>query len=162
MPMDNGRTYIAILIDSLNKKIEVLNRIKDINASQRDVASNGEFDDEQWEKTLDEKAILIDKLQELNNGFESVYERVRSELNEKSSEYKEEITQLKSLISKITDLSMDIQAEEKRNSELVTKCFTKMRTRLKATKDTNKVANSYMQTMAKMNYVEPQFMDKKK
>lgn len=162
MPMDNGRTYITILIDSLNKKIEILNRIKDINASQKEVALNDEFDDGQWESTLDEKATLIDKLQELNNGFESVYERVRSELNENSSEYKDEITQLKSLIGKITDLSMDIQAEEKRNSELVTKCFTKMRAKLKATKDTNKVASSYMQTMAKMNYVEPQFMDKKK
>lgn len=160
--MNNGKTYVAILIDSLNKKIEILNRIKDINASQKDVVSKEEFDDEEWEETLDEKAKLIDRLQELNNGFESVYERVRGELTDNSSEYKEEINQLKSLISKITDLSMDIQAEEKRNSELVTKCFAKMRAKIKSTKDTHKVANSYMQTMAKMNYVEPQFMDKKK
>lgn len=160
--MDNGKTYVAILIDSLNKKVEILNRIKDINASQKGVASSDEFDENEWENTLKEKSELIDRLQELNNGFESVYERVRDELNEKSSEYKEEISQLKSLISIITDLSMDIQAEEKRNSELITNCFVKMRAKLKATKDTHKVANSYMQTMAKMNYVEPQFMDKKK
>lgn len=160
--MNNGKTYVTILIDSLNKKIEILNRIQDINATQKDVASEEEFDDEKWEDTLNEKAGLIERLQELNNGFESVYERVRGELTDNSSEYKEEIVQLKTLISKITDLSMDIQAEEKRNSDLVAKCFTKMRARIKSTKDTHKVASSYMQAMSKMNYVEPQFMDKKK
>ena len=160
--MNNVKTYVDILIDSLKKKIEILNLIKEINSSQKNIVSKKEFDDTMWEKTLDEKAELIERLQELNNGFESVYDRVRGELSDNSSEYKEEIGQLKNLISKITDLSMDIQTEEKRNSELVTKCFGRMRAKLKNTKDTHKVANSYMQTMARMNYVEPQFMDKKK
>lgn len=160
--MDNNKEYILILIDSLKKKTEILNQIKEANEEQKNIAMADEFDDDAFEKNIEEKEKLISKLMELDNGFETVYERVKEEISANSSSYTDEIAALKELISVITGKSMDIQAQEKRNNELLMKTFERIHQKVHTTKNSKKVAENYYQTMAKSTYIEPQFLDKKK
>lgn len=160
--MDSNKEYIAILTDSLKKKMEVLNRIKAANAEQKKIALAEPFDGEAFDANMDEKALLIKKLEELDKGFDTVYNRVREELLSNSSAYKPEIEELKRLIGAITGLSMDIQAEEQRNKALVADCFEKAHRKISDAKNTKRIAANYYQTMAKSTYMEPQFLDKKK
>lgn len=160
--MDTSKEYIIILRDSLKKKISVLTEIRQANERQKQIVSAEQFDEAAFDANLEEKDVLIQKLEELDQGFETVYNHVREELMSNSSAYGAEISELKELISMITALSMDIQAEEQRNKELAARCFEKMRRHVSDTKQTQRIAANYYQTMAKSAYMEPQFLDKKK
>ena len=160
--MDNSKEYISILIESLKKKKHILRDIRVANEEQKNIAMNEPFDDEAFERNIEEKEGLIKALASLDRGFDSVYSRVGDTLKNNKEAYKEEIMELKALVSEVTGLSMDIQAEEARNKELLLNCFSGLRRKISANKTSNKVASRYYQTMANLNYVEPQFMDKKK
>lgn len=160
--MDNSKEYISILIESLKKKKHILEDISVANEEQKNIAMNEPFDDEAFERNIEEKDRLIKALTSLDRGFDSVYSRVSETLKNNKEVYKDEIMELKELVSEVTGLSMDIQAEEARNKELLLSCFSGLRRKISANKTSNQVASSYYQTMANLNYVEPQFMDKKK
>lgn len=160
--MDNSKEYISILIESLKKKKHILRDIRVANEEQKNIAMNEPFDDEAFERNIEEKEALIKALTSLDRGFDSVYSRVSETLKNNREAYKDEIMELKELVSEVTGLSMDIQAEEARNKELLLNCFSGLHRKISANKTSNQVASSYYQTMANLNYVEPQFMDKKK
>ena len=160
--MDNNKEYIEILIDSLKKKISILDEIKNANEKQRIIAMEMNIDDGSFDEIVQTKDMLIARLNELDKGFDTVYNRVKDELTINSSHHIVEIAELKGLISTITGMGMDIQAQEKRNEELIMRNFDNMRRKVNDTKTSRKVAANYYQTMSKSNYVEPQFMDKKK
>lgn len=160
--MDNSKEYISILIDSLKKKRNILKDIKVANEEQKNIATVKPFDDDAFERNIDQKDKLIKALTNLDRGFDSVYSRVSETLKNDKELYKNEIIELKSLVSDVTALSIDIQAEEARNRDLLLSCFSGLHKKSSANKTSTMVASSYYQTMANLNYVEPQFMDKKK
>ena len=116
--MDNSKEYISILIESLKKKKHILRDIRVANEEQKDIAMNEPFDDEAFERNIDEKDKLIKALTSLDRGFDSVYSRVSETLKNNREAYKDEIMELKELVSEVTGLSMDIQEFGIRNSEL--------------------------------------------
>ena len=48
-------TYISILIDSLKKKIEVLERLRDDTEKQEEILSRDELDFDAFNKTIESK-----------------------------------------------------------------------------------------------------------
>lgn len=91
-----------------------------------------------------------------------MYEHVKDVLNDKKEVYENEIVHLKELVSKVTGQTADIQREEANNRRLAEQQFSSMKKKVRQVKDTKQVANKYYQNMARLNHVEPQFMDKKK
>ena len=100
--------------------------------------------------------------QQLDRGFSTVYTRVKEELIGNKDAYKEQIAQMQALITEITDKSMNIQATEKRNKEALMSRMDMVKREIYQAKNTKKVATSYYKNMNGLNYVEPQFMDRKK
>ena len=72
--------YLQIMIESLEKKIDVLDRVLELDKRQIAIALEQPFDLEKYDKTMDEKGVLIDELNRLDDGFTSTYERVRDEV----------------------------------------------------------------------------------
>ena len=68
---------------------------------------------------------------------------------------------MKAMIHHLTDLSVEIQAQEARNKELMTKKFVDVKKKTKGLRTSGKVANEYYKNMMKINQVDPQFMDNK-
>ena len=96
---NNGNdAYITILKQSLVKKIEVLDAISAQNHIQADLAKAEEFDYDVFGQTLEEKEKLINQIQSLDAGFQSVYQRIREFFEQHKAEYKTEIQELKTLI----------------------------------------------------------------
>ena len=108
---NNKETYIQLLIDSLGKKLEVLNELMQITASQQTIIESEGFDEDEFLKTISLKEEHIQSLFELDKGFEMVYDRIREELNENRKEYAPQITSLKELVTKVTDLSLNYRLE---------------------------------------------------
>lgn len=160
--MPDYNSYVSILIESLQQKKIVLSALAHENEEQAAIVKEDNFDLEAFDRNTNAKADLISKLELLDNGFASVYERVREEMMEHKDKYKTEIETLQTLISQITDLSIAIQASEARNKQMLEQYFIQSRKRLKNNRISVKVANDYYRSMSQMNYIDPQLLDKKK
>lgn len=154
--------YIPIMIQSLKKKEQTLDAILKINNRQREELENPALDPDDFEKTFEEKAALIDSLETLDNGFQELFERVREELNASREAYRDEINEMQACIRRLTEKSADIQTQEARNKVLMEQKFSAVRKQVKEVRKSQKVVNQYYKNMMKSNFIEPQFTDKKK
>ena len=154
--------YIAIMLQSLQKKEKVLNSIIQINKRQKEELENPSLDPDDFDKTVEEKSELIEQLELLDNGFEKLYEKVREELQANKDLYKEEILQMQNSIRALTEKSMEIQTQEARNKQLMEQKFASVKKQVREIRSSQKVVNQYYKNMMKKGYVEPHFLDNKK
>ena len=154
--------YLNILEESLKKKIEVLKRIHAANEAQTDLLKKESVDLEAFDKAVDEKDLYINELTSLDDGFESLYEKIKQELEGNKERYAVQIKKLQELIKDITDRSVAIQAQEARNKALVETCFKKERQNLGQSRKNSKAAYGYYQNMNNKNVPQSHFMDQKK
>lgn len=154
--------YINIMLQSLQKKLKVLDSIIQINKRQKEELENPSLDPDDFDKTVEEKSELIEQLELLDNGFEKLYEKVREELQANKEEHKDEIFQMQNDIRLLTEKSMEIQAQEARNKQLMEQKFASVKKQVKEIRSSQKVVNQYYKNMMKKGYTEPQFLDNKK
>ena len=139
---------LSILSDTLDRKINVLHRIQKYNELQEQAFSSDYVDIDSFDRALEEKEILIQELMKLDQGFETLYERVKEQLALCRQEYKEQIRELQEKITVITELSNSVQVKEARNKKLVEKYFLKQRNNIKQGRQRAKAAYGYQQNMS--------------
>ena len=155
-------SYLDMMEDSLRDKIEVLNEIVKENETQKEILeSTTEFDEKGFDEAISRKGELIRRVDNLNDGFESVYERVKEELDQNKEKHKERIRIFQDLIRQITDLSNSIEAGEKRNSALAKNYFSVARNKMNQGRKSSQAALDYYLTRNKSKITPPQFYDTK-
>ena len=155
--------YLNILKESLEKKLLVLEHIREVNQAQTDIIKKEPPELEAFDKCVDEKDLYINELAELDEGFEALYDNIKQELLGKKAEYAPQIGELQRLISEITDQSVAIQAQEERNKSLVEACFKKERQSLGQVRKSSKAAYGYYSSMSQNKGPgDSRFMDTKK
>ena len=154
--------YLTILIESLKKKVRVLDEIQKCNDRQTDLFKTSDASLDAFDGTVEEKGKLIEALVKLDEGFETLYERIAEEVATHKDSYADQIRELQELIKKVTDQSVTIQTQEARNKELVEQYFRNQKTQLKSKKQSSAVAINYYKNMSKTSVVTPQFLDSKK
>lgn len=159
MTTDN---YISILIQDLKKKNQVLSAIMLANQKQKDALMDPNLDPDDFDKLVEEKGKLIEQLEQLDDGFEQIFSKVKEELQEHKENYRDEILEMQNLIRQLTDKSASIQAEEQRNKNLMQQKFTEVKKQVREIRSSQKVVNQYYRNMMKTNYIDPQFLDNKK
>lgn len=157
-----GNEYLNVMIQSLQKKVKVLDEITEKNKEQRQILEQEELDTDAFERNVQEKSELVEQINFLDEGFEELYARVKALLETEKQAHKEEIQLMKQLITQITEKSVNIQSDEVRNRSLVERRFVQERKQIRNRKTSSTVANQYYKNMSKLNYVDAQFMDKKK
>lgn len=156
-----NNNYIDMMVGSLNKKVTILENISECNAMQRQVVTAENFDADEFNSLVEQKNKLISQINKLDDGFETVYDRVKEELQQNKEVYADEINKMQGLISKIVELTSSIEAEEKRLKTEVENRFSKLKQNIKETRKNGKIVSNYYKSMAKIDS-EPQFMDRKK
>lgn len=156
------KEYIAVLCQSLEKKNRILDLIIEKNKEQRIIFTDEMQPPERLEENLSEKGELIEQLNQLDDGFEQVYNRVKDILGREKETYQDEIRKMQGLIREITDKSATVQAQEQRNHELAVKKFSSVKKEIRRARTSNQAASQYYKSMAKLNVVDSQFLDKKK
>lgn len=156
------QTYVDIMLQSLNKKLQVLDEIEVANIVQRQLLEDERSDADEFDKTVEDKARLIQQMEKLDSGFDKLYDRVKEELHSNKEAYSDQIRSMQQLIRQITDKSMVLQAQEARNKDLMTRKFAYVKDSAKAVRTNTKAANQYYRNMMQLNYVDPQFLDNKK
>ena len=158
-------SYVNILIESLREKNDVLDEIAAADALQAELFKAEEPDMEAIRKSQDKIGELAEKLDKLNEGFESVYGRVRGELQNNKELYRDEIITMQELISTITGKSVKIEAEQSRNRANAERFFKERKDSLKGRRNTVQKINIYanqMHNVVPRGQIDATFLDKKK
>ncbi len=156
------QTYVDIMIQSLKKKIKVLEEIQRVNVIQQELLEDDRADADDFDATVEAKSALIDQMDQLDSGFDKLFERVREELSGNKKAYEKQIKTMQTQIRQITDLSVEIQAQEAKNKDLMTQKFVSVRQKAKVVRTNSKAASEYYKNMMQLNVVDPQFMDRQK
>ena len=157
--MDN---YLSVLEDSLKKKLQILDELTDYTMQQQELLKVEELDSEAVDRLVDQKEPLIQRIMELDQGFETVYDRIKEQLLGNKEQYAAQIRALQSLIGELTDKSVKLQTMEQRNKSAVEQQFRKSREKIRQGRQNKQAALNYYKNMNNANYVPPQFLDDKK
>lgn len=160
--MAETNTYVNMMLDSLKKKDSILDKIIELNNVQTELAKQPELDMDAFSATVEQKQELIDKMQEMDDGFQSLYDRVKEELQVNRARYAEEIRQMQAYIKQLSEKSVQIQTQEEKNRLTLQGHFARMKQEIRTAKKSVQVAADYYKNMSKLNVVDSQFMDKKK
>ena len=162
MRAEPGEDYITILSESLQKKNKILDAIRAANEEQKVLLADEMLGPDDFERTLDKKAALVEELNCLDDGFQQIYEQVRPEIEQNMGKYAEQIRLMQELIREIVAKTMSAQAEEARNKQLIEKKFASVKKQIREVKSSQKAVNTYYQNMMKNAYLDSQFLDRKK
>ena len=156
------QNYVQVLIDTITKKEETLHRILEITEEQERISKEETYDTERMEKTLNDKEIQIARLNHLDEGFQSVYDRASGDIKRNIDDYKEGIRVLQEKIRVCTELGNAIQVLEDRNRTRFVQLFSKTKKEYFMSKNKANVAQNYFKTMNNSKILDAYFVDKKK
>ena len=154
--------YLQIMIESLEKKIQVMDKVIELDKRQFDLSVLQPVDMEAYDATMDEKGLLIDELNKLDDGFTNTYELVKNEVQTNPQKYKDKVLVMQELIRQAVEKSVTIQAQEKRNKQAIQNVFAKKRQEINRRKVSSAAATKYYKAMSRINDIDPQLMDRKK
>ncbi|MBQ7563249.1 MAG: flagellar export chaperone FlgN [Lachnospiraceae bacterium] len=143
---DHNENYIDIMIESLRKKEEVLKAIIARCDDQAEVIGNNEYGDINWNQfngLIGDKEILIDRLNELDDGFEALYKRIGEGLKADKDKYPEKVKEIQEYIRRVTDLGVTIRAKEERNRANLERVLRPVKKEIRTSKRSMSVINSY-------------------
>ena len=159
----SSKEYVKMLSDSLDKKVELLRQLQGLNQEQKNILENRESTPDMLDDNIEKKSDIIERLDKMDDGFQSLYDKVKDDLSSKREEYTNEIKHMQEQITLITDLSTDVQAKEMQNRELARIKFSHIRSQIRETKHGQKaVASYYASMMNNTGYEDSQFWDQKK
>lgn len=152
---------LDILSESLDRKAEALRRIQDYNAKQELCFSGEDVSLEAFDEAIEEKELLIDEITKLDQGFELLYAGLSRELEGNRDKYADRIRELQKKVQLVTELSVSVQTQEKRNKKLIEEYFARERSQLGKKRKSSKAAYDYYKNMSNSNYAAPQMYDHK-
>lgn len=154
-------SYLNVLEESLQSKLQIMAKIQEYNLRQQEIFQAQEADLQEYDKYVDRKGALIDELLALDNGFETLYRNVEQELQGNRQKYAEQIRRLQELVTRVTEESVTIQAQEARNKQTVEGYFRKERSNIAQNRKNSKAAYDYYKSMNNSHVNSSQFLDSK-
>ena len=115
--MNTMDTYVDVLLTSLKKKEQVLIKLDRVVEKEEKALKNPDATVDELNELQQQKEDLLAEMEQLEIGFEKVYERAGEELSKERQKYRPQIEQMQSYIKSITDLTVKIKAQEERNRQ---------------------------------------------
>lgn len=140
--------YVRMMADSLKKKENILEFLYKKTVEQETVLKSEEPDLTQFQQTIDEKGREIAQLDQLDQGFDTLFRLVEKEIQANRANYREEILEMQDRIRRVSDLSMKIQVLERQNSERLQGYLARKRGEIRGARVSGRTASSYYQNMA--------------
>lgn len=160
--MGNFDNYLKVLADTLTNKEQVLAQILDITKEQESILKASEYNDDAFLETLNKKEPLIARINQLDEGFQAVYERIRQDVYDQGGVYDGEIKKLQEMIRTCIDIGSRIETLEAENKKRLSEYVSSQRQEYKAKAATNTAAMKYYQSMSGVGVASSAFMDQNK
>lgn len=113
--------YLKLLIDVLESKNKLLKEILALTLSQTSILQNEQSNIDDFMAVIDKKKSLIDVINEKDEGFKSIYLKIKPDLINQTDRYKDIIYTLKQKVVEIGDLDIAITVQEEKNKMLFSK-----------------------------------------
>lgn len=156
------KEYLELLIQSLKKKLLILNKLSVLNQDQRDILQDENSDPDAFEINVRDKEDLVKQITVLDAGFDEVYAHIKSLMEKEHGAYEPQLEQMRELIRQIMVRDAAVRTEEQRNYALAQRRFSSVKKQVREVKASQKLVNNYYQNMMKQNRFTPQYMDNKK
>lgn len=160
--MSNINTYLNILTDSLDEKSDVLKKIYEVTKRQNEYVNTSKIDLEEFDIYITEKQQYIDRLDILDSGFQSTFDRISDELKQNINLYKDKLRILKNKITIASEIGIKIQVLEEKNKIIMEEYFRNRKREIKKFKKSKKTATNYYKNMNDSFKEQSYFLDKKK
>ena len=163
--MANTEDYIQIMIDSLVKKKELLEKIIRKNDSQNACVAGKDYDSIDWDAfnlLIAEKEVAIERINEMDDGFQALYDRVSKDLKENKAQYADQIKEMQRLITELEEKSVKIRTGEEKNRSIIDKVMAGRKQEIRKARTSMKVASGYYKTMQSSFASDVSSVDKKK
>jgi flagellar biosynthesis/type III secretory pathway chaperone len=157
----NTATYIELLKEILEQKLQVMRELLILTQQQNDALKSESFEEELFNELMNQKGVLLEKLDQLDTGFDRIYQQTNKEVFEHKELYRNVIRKLQDLIREITDISVNIQATESRNRDALLVILSSKRREIKNFKAQSNAVTNYYRNMANQNDMQSIFYDTK-
>lgn len=157
-----GMTYVRMMLDVLSKKEIHLTKLLELTVEQEALLKEEAFNEAEFALIIEKKSGNIRKLEEFDNGFQSIYNRVAEEIKDHKEEYKDQILEMQGLITRVTDLGVKLAALEEKNKNTLEMKFREKRQNIRQFKVSKQTADKYYKNMIGMQTGASYFMDQKK
>ena len=162
MAETKGLTYIRMMLDILNKKEVQLTSLLELTTAQEQILKGEEFDEDAFTELIAQKREHLRKIEETDNGFQSIYNRVAEEMKTNKEAYKDQILEMQGLITRVTDLGVRLSALEEKNKATLEAKLQGRRQTIRQFKVSKQTADKYYKNMIGMQTGASYFMDQKK
>lgn len=160
--MDN---YVQIMLDSLKKKSLILDRIMEKNKAQAICLESGDYDSVDWDSfniIVSEKEAEITRINEMDDGFQALYNRVGDQLKDNKEKYSCEIKEMQRIITELEEKSVKIRTGEERNRATIEKIMAGRKQEIRQIRTNLKAASNYYKSMQRSLNVDYTSVDSKK
>lgn len=162
MEISKDKLYIEMLEEILAKKDIVLDELLRHTMEQEGILKKDKFDNGAFIIKIREKDKLIKRLNELDQGFEMLYQKVKEELAINKYQYQDKIKKIQDLIQVIVEKGMQLRSLEMQNQNLFNFYLSNERSKIGEFKINKKVASNYYKSVAKLQTQESYFLDSKR
>lgn len=160
--MNDNKTYIVILRDSLLNKKKILDNIIELTEKQYELVRNENVETDEFDYLIEEKGKNLAMLSMLDDGFDGVYKRVRDEIHAEPGKYRDLIEEIRKLIEETVARSAKIETLEHRNKEHIEVFIERKKTEVKEFKARQNTSKHYAMNMGNQHKEgSSYFMDKK-
>lgn len=151
--------FVQILIEALTKKERLMDELLKLCKQQEECLKKEEANVDEYVECSNKKAELSKKIELIDEGFISVYDRIKDELETNSVDYADDIRKMKALVTAISDKTASLNVFEQRLKADFKKRMGKS-TKSNA-KYTSGAAQKYAQTMKGQGSSGSTFINKK-
>lgn len=150
--MGNKETinYLAMMIDSLDKKERLLLSLVNKTELQGNCLNGLDYEGVNWaqfEILMIEKEAIIGTIEELDDGFDKLYSRVKKELDANKENYVSEIGTMKACIEKLTEIGVKISTSEEKNRREIERIMTAAKVGIGKARKNIKASSGYITSM---------------
>lgn len=160
--MDDNKTYVIILRDSLINKKRILDNIIELTEKQYELVKHEDVEADEFDYLIEEKGKNLAMLSMIDDGFDGVYTRVRDEIQTQPDRYKDILGEIRKLIEETVARGAKIETLELRNKEHIEAFLEKKKTEVKEFRARRSLSRHYAMNMGNQHKEgSSYFMDKK-
>lgn len=146
--MAREEVYVSMMVDTLERKKTILEKLLCQTREQETLLKDEEMDVETFQNIIDRKGEEIEKLNQMDEGFDTLFRYVEKEITANRMMYKKQILQMQKLINEVSELGIQIQALEHQNSGHFKIYLANQKQSVKKFYTNNRTAANYYQNMA--------------
>ncbi len=154
---NENSVYVNMMLDTLKKKKKILLFLLQKTREQETLLKDDEMSMDAFQATIEAKGEKIEELNQLDEGFDALFQRVEKEIVSNRMAYKAQIQEMQKVLGEVSELGIQIQALEHQNSGHFKVYLANQRKNIREFHMNHKTASSYYQNMANVHKPEQSY-----